>query len=347
MTLPSGTYNRNYAEDMAIVRTKLQWAILIACLIILFLLPLFASSYVLTFLIYTGIGIIAALGLNLLTGYCGQISIGHAAFMAVGAFTCGHLLENNVPFLAAVLIASIVTAGVGLVFGLPSLRIKGFYLALSTLAAQFILIWLITHFYGGDIGVHMPVVTIGGITFGDSSSYWYIVLVTLLAATFVAKSIARTKMGRAFIAIRDNDIAAEAMGINIFGYKLLAFSIACFYAGVAGSLWASFVNLATVEHYTLWDSVWYLGIVIVGGVGSIAGTFFGAFFIRGVNELAVWAAPELGKLFPALSFNLLLSLPVILFSVLLIAFVIYEPRGLAHRWGLFKASYRLWPWAYW
>ena len=350
MGLPSGTFNTSYERDTAIFRTRLHWIVLIGGIIFAFCIPSFAGSYLTTFLLYVMITIISALGLNLLTGYCGQFSIGHAAFMAVGAFTAANLGKMGVNFFVALLAAGVAAALVGVIFGLPSKRVKGFYLVLSTLAAQFIITYIIISWFGGDIALHMSSPKIGNISLASPRNYWYLVLVILIIMTFLAKNIARTKAGRAFIAIRDNDIAAEAMGINIFGYKLLAFAIGCFYAGIAGCLWSTFVSLASFEQYTLVDSIWYLGIVIVGGLGSITGAYFGAIFIRGLKELTYVVSPMIGAMFPAgttISEGITLSLPLLLFGIAVALFVIFEPRGLAHRWEIIKTSTRLWPWGYW
>lgn len=345
--LPCGTYNKTYAQDMAIVRTGLQWGLLLGFIALLFLLPALVSTELVYLTIYIGVGIIAALGLNILTGYCGQISIGQSAFMGVGAFSAGLIISQaNIPFWFAVPIAGVVAGMVGLFFGIPSLRVKGLYLALATLAAQFIIQFVLVHFFKGDVGVHIAPPSLLGMTFSTDRSFYYIVIVAVILFTFFAKNLVRTRVGRAFIAIRDNDIAAEAMGINIFRYKLLAFFIGCFFAGIAGALWSTYMGLASVEHYSLFESVWLLGMIVVGGMGSIAGTIFGVIFIRVIEYLTQLGAPALAQLVPALSGNLLSAMEVLVFSMIIMLFLIFEPRGLAHRWEIFKTSYRLHPWAH-
>lgn len=348
--LPCGVRNISYGQQLAIVRTPLQWGYLTVGIIIAFSLPLFANSYIMTFLVYLGITIISALGLMLLSGHCGQFSMGHAAFMMVGAFATANLTAGGMNFFLALPIGGLIAAVVGVVFGLPSGKVKEFYLVLSTLAAQFIISYIIIAWFKGDVGVHITAVKIGGWSLAHASQYWYLVLTILIVMTFLAKNIARTKVGRAFVAIRDNDIAAEAMGINTYAYKLTAFAVGCFYAGIAGGLWAGFINFATVDHYSLMDSIWLLAICFIGGVGSIAGVFFGAIFIRGIKEVAYVVSPMIGGLFPpghALAEGITLSLPYFFFGIALALFIIFEPRGLAHRWEIFKASGRLWPWGYW
>ena len=345
--LPSGTYNSTYGQDMAIVRTKLQWVLLIGFIAFLLAFPLFMSGQYIYLAIYIGVGVISALGLNILTGYCGQISIGQSAFMAVGAFSTGLLIRNTgVNFWAAIPISGIIAGLSGLVFGIPSLRIKGLYLALATLAAQFIIVFVIVHGFKATTGVYIPPPKLGGIIFNTDRSYYYIVLIIAIIVTFLVKNIVRSNVGRAFIAIRDNDIAAEVMGINIFRYKLLAFFIGCFFAGVAGCLWATYVGLAMQESYTLLESIWLLGMCVIGGLGSVSGTIMGVIALRLIGYVVQLVGPALASAIPALSANLLSALQVIVFGLVLLLFLMFEPRGLAHRWEIFKASYRMHPWSY-
>ncbi|MDP3047281.1 MAG: branched-chain amino acid ABC transporter permease, partial [Chloroflexota bacterium] len=290
--LPSGTYNVSYRQDMAIVRTRLQWVLLILGLIALFIVPRFATGYGLSILNGMGIMLISVHGLNLLTGYTGQISLGQAGFMAVGAYSSALLVDRaGVPFLLALPLSGLIAGLVGLLFGLPSVRIKGFYLAMATLAAQFIIPWVIVHvrsdLTGGSSGIVVSSASIGDVVLKSQESMYYLVMVVAVLMTWMAKNLARTHTGRAFVAIRDNDIAAESMGINLFAYKLLAFFICSFYAGIAGSLWAHWMRAINPDHFTLMDSIWYVGMVIVGGMGSTAGAVFGTVSLRLLRELVM------------------------------------------------------------
>ena len=348
--LPCGIYNTSYAQQFSIIRTQWQWVYLIFALIFAISLPLYAGSYFMTFLVYFGITTISAIGLMLLSGYCGLWSMGHAAFMMIGAFTTANLVSGGTNFFLALLAGAIVAAAVGMFFGLPSGKVKDFYLVLSTLAGQFIIVYFIISWFKGDTGIHIPPVSIGNIVFDRAEVYWYLVLAFLIAVTFLAKNITRTKVGRAFVAIRDNDIAAAAMGINTYAYKLVAFGLAGFFAGIAGGLWVGYIGYATWEHFTILESIWYLGIILIGGAGSIAGAYFGAIFVRGVKEISYVVSPLIGGLIPPtspLSEGITVSLPYLLFGLALALFILFEPRGLAHRWELIKTSVRLWPWAYW
>jgi branched-chain amino acid transport system permease protein len=347
MGLPCGIFQENYAQDMAIIRTKTQWAILTAFLVLLFTFPFFLSKSLLALATVIGITIISVHGLNILTGYCGQISLGHAAFMAVGGYTSGILCSNfGWSFFAALPCAALSAGLVGLIFGLPSLKLKGFYLIMATVAAQFIIIWVILQAYsitGGPNGLPVPRPEIGGLVIKTNSGYFYLVMATAILATYIAKNLVRTKVGRAFIAIRDNDLAAEVMGINIFRYKLLAFFIGCVFAGVAGSLLVHFVTYVFPSQFPFIDSVWYLGMLIAGGMGSTTGAIFGAIFLKLLDYMVTLAGPAVSAAFPAVGGQATAALGPIIRGLVIVLFVIFEPRGLFHRWQSIETYYRLWP----
>jgi branched-chain amino acid transport system permease protein len=347
MALPSGTFNQSYAQDMAIFRTKTQWMVLLAFLAFLFTCPLYSSDRILTIMTIIGITVISVLGLNILTGYCNQISIGHAGFMAVGAYTSGILTAHlGWSFWAALPCAALMAGLVGILFGLPSLKVKGFYLIMATIAAQFIIIWFILQFRnitGGGDGLAVPRPEIGDFVFKSKASYFYLVMIIACLATFVAKNIVRTRVGRAFIAIRDNELAAEVMGVNLWAYKLLAFFIGCVFAGVAGALLVHYVAFATVDQFPFMNSVWYLGMLIVGGMGSTVGVIFGVVSLKLLDELVVIAGPILAN---AVAPQAAASLSLIMRGLVIVIFLIFEPRGLAHRWQMIKAYYRLWPFSH-
>jgi branched-chain amino acid transport system permease protein len=220
---------------------------------------------------------------------------------------------------------------------------------MSTLAAQFILIWIILHIpnlTGGIHGLAAPKPRIWGLNFNTHQSFYFIVMFFVVLFTFFAKNLARSKIGRAFVAIRDNDIAADVMGINLTFYKLLAFLICSLYAGVAGALWAHYVGYISVEHFTLMNSIWYLGMLIIGGMGTAVGPIFGAIFLRLAEQFTMWASPMIAETFPLLATTVASGLGQVLFGIVIILFLVFEPRGLAHTWGLFKNYYRLWPFPY-
>jgi branched-chain amino acid transport system permease protein len=350
MSLPCGTRNYTYAADMAIVRTKTQWVLMLGFLVLFFAAPVYLNNYWLGVLNLIGITLIAATGLNLLTGYCGQLSIGHAGFIAVGAYTSAVLTNRlELPFIAGLICAGLTAGCIGLIFGIPSMRVKGFYLAITSIAAQFIIIWVINHWgiTGGFVGIQVPYASIGGFIFNTEARQFYLIMVIAVLCIFFAKNIARTRVGRAFVAIRDNDLAAEVMGVNLFYYKLLAFFLGCFMAGLAGSLLAHWIGFMNAEHFTLTESILYVGMIIIGGLGTTLGPILGVTIIRLLQQvLTIQFVPFLEKSVTALPSGYATGLTPILFGLIIVLFLILEPRGLAHRWMLLKSAYRLWPFSY-
>lgn len=351
MDLPCGISNETYGDDMAIVRTHFQWGLLLSFLVFMFCVPLIASNYILNLLNTMGIVLIAVLGIQILTGYCGQISLGHAAFMGIGGYISAILsVKAGWPFWACLPCAGVGAALIGLLFGLPALRVKGFYLILTTLAVQFILmyvIYIIPNQTGGADGLTVPPPELGNVVFDTKGSFYYITLTVVVIMTLLAKNIVRTRVGRSFIAIRDNDLAAEVMGVSLFRYKLLAFFIGCFFAGIAGSLWVHFTTYVHPTYFTLMDSIWFLGMIIVGGLGSISGAVFGTIFLKGLEEITLVVTPGLEALLPPEWKGAVTgSLGMILQGLVILLFLIYEPHGMSHRWGIIKSGYRLWPFSF-
>ncbi|UCH43149.1 MAG: branched-chain amino acid ABC transporter permease [Dehalococcoidales bacterium] len=347
MSLPTGIRSYNYAQDMAVFRTRAHWVWLGVLLALLFTGPLYWGGELLSVANLIGITIIAATGLNILTGYCGQLSIGHAGFIAVGAYAAAIITKRfELPFLVGLIGAGGVAGLVGVVFGIPSLRVKGFYLAISTIAAQFIIIWVINHWTGitgGFNGMSVPPVQIGRLTLVTQASQFYLIMIIVITVVFLAKNLSRTRAGRAFVAIRDNDLAAQVMGISLFRYKLLAFFIGCFLAGIAGSLFAHWTGFLNAENFTMMDSILYVGIIIIGGLGTTIGPIFGVLVIRWLQWFIMKISPVIEALFPNLPAGFTAGIGPMVFGIAIILFLIFMPRGLAHRWSLLRASYRLWP----
>jgi branched-chain amino acid transport system permease protein len=336
---------------MAVLRTRTHWGLFIAFLILLFTLPLYFGNFWLGVCNTIGITIIAAVGLNILVGYCGQLSIGHVGFIAVGAYTSAILTNRlGVPFPVALISAGMISGIIGIAFGLPSVRVKGFYLAISTIAAQFIIVWVISHwnYTGGFNGISVPYASLFGYDFRTKTSQFYLVVIIAIVCVFLAKNITRTKVGRAFIAIRDNDLAAEVMGVNLLYYKLLAFFIGCFFAGIAGSLLAHTTYTLNPEQFSFNNSILYIGMIIIGGLGTSLGPILGVVFIVLLQKvlLPVYLVPFLEHTFTSFPAGFASGVAPALFGLILVLFLILEPRGLAHRWALFKAAYRLWPFSY-
>jgi branched-chain amino acid transport system permease protein len=347
MALHFGTFHQNYSQEMATMQSKRQWGVVIAFLIFLFACPFFCSDRMLTILTTMGIAVVSVHGLNILTGYCGQISIGHAGFMAVGGYTSAILCAKlGFPFWASLPCGALAAGIAGLFFGLPSLKIKGFYLIMATIAAQFIIIWLIIQLYsltGGADGLSVPRAKIGGIMLNTKVNYFYLVMIFACLATITAHNIIRTRAGRAFIAIRDNDLAAEVMGISLWSYKLQAFFIGCVYAGVAGALLVHYISFASTDQFPFMDSVWYLGMLIVGGMGSTTGAIFGVIALKLLDELVTIVGPILSA---AVAPQAAASLAIMSHGFIIILFLIFEPHGLHHRWEMIKAYFRLWPFSH-
>ncbi|HVN96675.1 MAG TPA: branched-chain amino acid ABC transporter permease [Syntrophorhabdaceae bacterium] len=347
MSLRGGTFHENYAQDMAVIHGRSQWTLLAAFIVLLLLCPLFCSDRILTVMTMICIAIISVHGLNILTGYCGQISMGHVGFMAVGAYVSGILTAKyGWPFFGALPCAALAAGVAGLIFGLPSLKIRGFYLIMATIAAHFIIMWLVLQartFTGGSDGLPVPKPSIGSFVFNTKASYYYLVMIIACIATYFAVNITRTRAGRAFVAIRDNDLAAEVMGISLWSYKLQAFFIGCVYAGVAGALLVHYYGLASIDQFPFMDSVWYIGMLIVGGMGSIAGAILGAVSLKLLDELITVVGPILSA---AVAAQAAAALALIARGMVIILFLILESRGLAHRWGMIKTYCRLWPFSH-
>jgi branched-chain amino acid transport system permease protein len=347
--LPSGVFNARPQEDMAIVRTKTQWLLLVAGLAFLFTLVLYVDTGWRAWLVQVGIYTVAALGLHIMTGLCGQFSMGQAAFMAVGAYATAVLGTTYGLSPWVTLPLSALAAGIGgLAFGIPALRIKGFYLVLATIAAQFIIIYLIREqsWTGATYGLDVPEIALGGGGIDYDVKYWWLTMAVVAVMIFFAKNIQRTATGRKFVAVRDNDLAAEVMGINLFRTKLLAFFIGCSFAGIAGWLWAHYQGHITPDLFTFQLSLWFLGMIIIGGLGSTTGAVMGAAVIMLMQKAVDYLADPLASAFPSLGYNIPSALSLILFALVVIFFIRIEPKGLYHRFERIKLYFRLNPFSY-
>lgn len=347
---PAGDFDRSYRQDMSIIRQSWQWVLLLLVLLVALTAPRWGSAYVISTANQIAYTVIALQGLNILTGYTGQISLGQAAFMLVGGYISALMVIHlGFSMFVALPFAALGTGLFGLIFGLPSLRVKGFYLAMATLAAQFIIPWLSRHTFKGYLGstsgrIDVPVATLGEFRFSQPSQFFYISLVVLLITTLLTVNISRTRLGRAFVAVRDNDLAAELLGVNLFNYKLRAFFIAAMFAGVAGALKAHSQRAVGTElGYGLEESIIFLGMLVIGGLGTNLGPFLGATAVILLEDLANLVGSQLAVVFPDMAATLLTSFRPLFFGLILMLFLIFEPRGLAHRWQLAKAAWRLRP----
>jgi branched-chain amino acid transport system permease protein len=354
----AGQFKTSYAADQAIFPIRQdRWLMLATLAVAYIVIPAIANEYwLLTILIPVLIYSLASLGLNILTGYAGQLSLGAGGFMAVGAYFA-YKLATAFPGLNIVivlLLASLVAALIGIAFGFPSLRIKGFYLAVATLASQFFLIWLFNKVpwfvnYSPSGVISAPKRAIFGtlyVTGAEASpaARYLFVLTLVVIMTLVAKNLVRGRVGRAWMAIRDMDIAAEIIGIHPLRTKLLAFAISSFYCGLAGAL-VAFVYLGSVDTtaFDLDISFRILFMIIIGGLGSILGNFLGAAFIILLPLIFENGPPALGFNIPV---NIVTNLQQMIFGALIIFFLIVEPNGLTRLWQIAKEKLRAWPFPY-
>lgn len=349
---PCGNYRESYHEELTIFETDFGRLWLFIGLVLLFgVVPFLSSAYGLYVLNTIGIYAIAAIGLNLLIGYTGQISLGHGAFFGVGAYTAAILATAlGFPFWLAVPCAGVMTAAVGIVFGLPSARLKHLYLLIATLAGQFIIEYVFVQWEGltgGAEGIVVAEASLFGIDLRNDRTFYYVIFVSLVALAWIAVNLIRTRYGRAFIAIRDNDRAAEGMGIPIFRYKLLAFAISSFYAGFAGALFAYYMMSITPEPFNLWLSIVFVAMIIIGGLGNIPGSVFGAVFIVILEEVLSHATEYVMNLGASTGLAITIApLREFVFGLTIVLFVIFEPKGLAEVWRIVRSSFRLWPFSY-
>jgi branched-chain amino acid transport system permease protein len=349
---PNGNFNEHYAQELTIFETDFgRFCLIIGMMIFFSIVPLSLSSYMLYIINMIGIASIAAIGLNILIGFTGQISLGHGAFFGVGAYAAAILATSlGTPFIIAVPAGGLITAMVGMIFGIPSGRLKGLYLTIATLAGQFIIEYVLVHWEfltKGTMGINLPMANLFGLELVSDRSFFFVIFISLFFMVMMSVNLMRSKYGRAFIAIRDNDRAAEGMGIPIFRYKLLSFGISSFYAGCAGGLWAFYMRSITTEPFNLNLSIEYIAMVIIGGLGNITGSIFGAVFITFLNEGLRWGTDMLLNLgtFSSSALNMA-PLREFVFGLAIVLFILIEPRGLAEVWRIIRSSFRLWPFSY-
>lgn len=345
----AGQFKTSYAADQAIFPIRQdQIGLAIILLLGYVVIPMTANEYwlrsiMVPFLVYS----LGAVGLNILTGYAGQISLGAAAFMMVGAYSAYNLaVRLGLPFYIYLPLAGLISAAVGIVFGLPSLRIKGFYLLVTTLAAHYFIEWLFTNFmwfanWSQSGVITPPPMELFGYTLDTPKARYYVTLVIVTLMTLAAKNMVRGAAGRAWMAVRDMDVAAEIIGIPMLKTKLLAFAISSFYLGISGALFAFlYLGSVDVQAFGLPRAFSILFMVLIGGLGSIVGSFFGSAFI----ELIPFGLNNISAMFGgAIDGNMLFNLERLIFGALIVGILIFEPLGLARLWQISKEKLRLWP----
>lgn len=351
--IPAGDFRSSYAVDTTIFPTTTSRNCAILGIALTCFAPLVFSDYWLAIVIQIGIFGIAALGLNILVGFTGQISIGHAAFFLLGAFTSAYISNKTpIPVFFAIPLAGLVTAIVGLIFGLPAARLKGLYLVIATLAAQYILLDFFSRaewFSGGSVPAMANPFSIFGYVLRGDRQYFYVVLAYVVVSYLLVTNLMRSRDGRALVAVRDHYLSAEIMGINLTKYRTLSFGLAAFFAGIAGALYAHYQLVVSNEGFGIERSILFLAMVIIGGTGSIMGTLMGTAFVVLLPESMEWLSAELkgSAVDRALQINNNLTfLREIAIGLIIIAFLVFEPDGLAHRWRQIKTYWKLYPFSH-
>ena len=369
--LPCGAYFESYEADHKWWRTPFIKGKMILMVVLLLAFPYLVDTQWLSVAYTISYYILAALGVQLLIGYCGQITLGHAAFVAVGAYCAAYMImpehhlwpqwmvDAGLAYPISMACAGILGGLWSVLFGLPSARVKGFYLIMTTMAAQWITVPLVITQYVSQIGGRGQAFSLPEGTFRigplviDSDTKIYYFSVVLVGLCLVAMgNMLRSRLGRAWIAIRDNDIAAETMGVNIVAYKLYAFFVAGFFAGIAGSFYISTLSAVSPEHYEWFYSLLWVGIILIGGVGSIQGLVFGSAFVVLVFKFlemgVMWASDTLMESYPALGWMTMkiMFFKEAAFGLAIIFFLTYEPNGISYRYWQLKNYFNLWPFSY-
>ncbi len=341
----SGYFHTSYAQDSALLETYFQRAAFAALVLALLAFPLIASPFQLDLISQVFLASIGSLALMLLTGYAGQVSLGHAGLIAAGAFTVGILFrELNAPFWITVPAAGMVGAVLGVIFGLPSLRLRGLYLAVSTLALHFVVIYVGGEYEsrrGFSTGIVIDPPRLGSVSISDGRAWYFILLAAAAATLLISLNLLRARSGRAWRAIRAHETVAEALGIGVAAYKLLAFVLSSAITAVAGALFAYYRGFVSVEAFSLFLTIQYVAMIIVGGMGSLLGALLGAAFITifpYIIEGALMALPGAQRFA-----SLLFAVNYAAFGLVMILFLLFEPLGLVGIWHRARNYFLLWP----
>lgn len=332
---------RDYDEDIRLFQYRSTFFWYLALVIGLLLIPLVLDDYTTSQLTFISIYSIATVGLMLLTGYTGQISLGHAAFLAIGSYASAIMTTKGVPFIVALPIAGILASLVGIIIGLPALRLTGLYLAIATMGFAFIVDEILVRWESltrGNMGFYLDPLTIGPLTFESERSYYYLALVILILTIFCAKNILRSPTGRAMIAIRDSEVAAQTMGINLAKYKTMAFAISAFFTGIAGSLYAHKMIFINPESYTILVSIELLVMIIIGGLGSIHGAIYGTAFVILLPQIIIMTKDYMPHYLRDQT-----GLEAALYGIMIILFILFEPLGIYGRWRKIRFYFEAFP----
>ncbi|WP_213954707.1 branched-chain amino acid ABC transporter permease [Variovorax sp. dw_954] len=345
--MQSRTYQTTYAGLVALAPRRSTWSWSLAGLVLLTLAPAWFGAHGLNILTDIFVVSIGVLGLNLLSGVAGQISLGHAGFLLIGAYAQAILgTDYGVPSLLAIPLAGLVAALASLIVGVPSLRLKGLYLAITTLAFTFIVRHVVLFAEGltrGSAGMPVEPLSIAGFSFKGDERFYYAALAMLVLFVLITLNIMRTRIGRAWLALRDHDIAARAMGIDLMRYKLLAFMVSAFYTGVAGALVALQTRFVNVDTFTVLISIEALAMVIVGGMGRTHGAILGAALILFLPELLNYGFAAAGDSVRTLMADRIYEVKGLMYGVVILLFLRLEPEGLAGIWRKSKRFWVQWP----
>lgn len=348
---PAGVFATTYPRDQALIRTRKQLVALLVFLALLLLVPQLLGARLVAMGSVMLITAVVVVGLQINTGYAGQVNLGQAAFMGAGAYVTGVCAAKfGLPFWISIPMGGVAAAAFGFVFGLSAVRIKGFYLALTTIAAQFLFHFLVLNlpssWLGGSNGLSIEPATFFGHRLADDASIYYLCLAFAVVMVYGAYGITRSRHGRAFVAVRDDDVASGMMGIDVVRAKATAFLVGAFYAGIGGGLWAYYVRFVAVDQFTLLHSIWFIAMIIVGGMGSVTGALIGVVVIKLAQEGFTSLGPTVVEMLPFLGGDVVFASMNVFLGGVIAAFLIFEPRGLMHRWNIVKRSYRLWPFPY-
>jgi branched-chain amino acid transport system permease protein len=350
MVVRSKTFVESYREDISLFRTLWVRVWLVVLFAGMLVFPFISDRYTLYVINISGVNIIGAIGLNLLIGYTGQISIGHSAFIAIGSYTTAIIGQwLGLPSLILIFLSGLVAGLVGAVIGIPCLRLRGLYLAMATMAFGIIVEYVLFHWVAltnGPMGMEVPALSFMGLQLDTHIRFFYFIAILVVLLAFFAKNITRMKIGRAFVAIRDRDIAANIIGVNLTYYKVLAFGISSFYAGICGSVLAYYTTHINPEYFTLFLSVEFIAMIIVGGMGSISGSIFGGLFMTLVPEVMRLLFGFITTNFDLGGFEFTDQIRVASYGLLIILFLIFEPGGLFAIWLNVKNYFKKWPFTF-
>ena len=346
--LPSGIHFKDHREELRFLRTAPQRAAMVLLIVALALFPFVANAYLIGLAITVAITLIAVAGLQITIGMAGLLNLGQSAFVGVGAFVAAALYANQrVPMLLAIAAGGLASGIVSILFSLPAMRIRGLYLALTTIAAQVVfpvvVLRLPPSWFGGSAGIAIDEVRLFGVALTSPAAFYGVAIAVTVLMMAIAFNLQRSHVGLTFRSIRDNDIASSVLGVQLGRYKILAFFAGAVFAGVAGGLYAFYIRYVTTDQFTIWLSIWYVGMLIVGGMGGPLGAIFGTLAVSLLQEAIHWGGNRVMSAMPHVSGGVIFSTTNIVLGAAIIYMLIREPHGLHHRWNLVKAAYRIWP----